>query len=258
MTKQRQGLDKPSRRDHDRRMQELVLDYPEQALQLFAADEAERIDQGAKISSLRQEMSKHKLSRPLRRLDVPMLVEWSNGEREGLIFVIESESRSRAFNIHRLAHYCLDLSELKGLTRVVPVVVFLDSGSAPGELRLEGDQGVYLNFWYRSFVLPNHHYSVYQDSDNIVARISLPLMNWKNPQEKVAVCAKAVMGICELEPDPDKQLKWLENVDKYTDLNEDELEQLRREFPQEGSTMTGLVERTREETRKETVQEMQV
>ena len=237
--------------EHDRRMQELIVNYPVQAIQLFAAEEAERIDQGARIISLRQEMEKHGLSRPLRRLDVPMRVEWSNGEREGLMFVIESETVASAFNIHRMAHYCLDLAEFEDLTRVVPVVVFLDRGAAPSELRLEGDRATYLTFWYRTFVLPGVHYSVYRDSDNIVARICLPLMGWKDPEEKVDVCAHAVMGIRQLESNPERQEKWIENVDRYTRLNDDELEQMRREYPQEGSAMAGLIDRAREETTQE-------
>lgn len=237
--------------EHDRRMQDLIVDYPEQAIALFVAEEAQRIDQRAEITSLRQEMSKYKLSRPLRRLDVPLEVKWSNGEREGIMFVIESETHAWAFNIYRLAHYCLDLSELRDLKRVVPVVVFLDRGYAAPELRLEGDQATYLAFWYRAFVLPAWHYSVYRDSDNIVARVCLPLMSYEGSEEKVDAYAYAVSGIRKLEPDPERQRKWIENVDTYTGLDENEQELLEQRYPQEVTEMTGIIERARDETRQE-------
>ncbi|WP_425338409.1 hypothetical protein [Thiorhodococcus minor] len=43
---------------------------------------------------------------------MPLLVQWSDGRREALLFVLEEESDPRRFGIHRLAHYCLDLGEL--------------------------------------------------------------------------------------------------------------------------------------------------
>ena len=114
--------------DHDQNLKNAILDYPHQAVALFAAREAERIDEGAKVTPLRQEMPKERLGYPFRELDIPLLVEWSNGEREALMFIIEPEAQARKFDIHRLAHYCLDLSKLYGLHRVVPVMVFLDRG----------------------------------------------------------------------------------------------------------------------------------
>ncbi len=40
--------------DHDQNLKNAILDYPYQAVALFAAREAERIDEGAKVTPLRQ------------------------------------------------------------------------------------------------------------------------------------------------------------------------------------------------------------
>lgn len=40
--------------------------------------------------------------------------------------------------------------------------------------------------------------------------------------ERVAVYAKAVRGLLELEPDPEQQLKYLDFVDIYAHLSEEE------------------------------------
>ena len=72
-------------------------------------------------------------------MDVPLLVEWPDGRREALLFVLEEETDTSRFSIHRLAHYCLDLGELFQTDRVAPVVIFL-RGTAP-RYRLEvGDE----------------------------------------------------------------------------------------------------------------------
>ena len=87
---------------------------------------------------LRQEQLKERLGERFRELDVPLLVEWPDGRREALLFVMEEESAARRFSPHRLAHYCLDLSELIGTERVVPVVIFL-RGSGPPPKRYQSD-----------------------------------------------------------------------------------------------------------------------
>jgi len=73
-------------------------------------------------------------------------VEWSDGRREALLFVVEGQTEKRRFSIHRLAHYCLDLAELFATDRVVPVVIFLRTGPARKRLLLGGDRYTYLRF----------------------------------------------------------------------------------------------------------------
>ena len=92
-----------------------------------------------RITPIRQEQLQERLGERFRELDVPLLVEWPDGERAALLFVIEEESDPRRFSIHRLAHYCLDIAELVETGRVVPVVVFLRGGPAERQLELGGD-----------------------------------------------------------------------------------------------------------------------
>ena len=63
-----------------------------------------------------------RLGERFRELDTPLLVEWPDGRRAALLFVVEEETQPGRFSIHRLAHYCLDLAELLDTERVVPVV----------------------------------------------------------------------------------------------------------------------------------------
>jgi hypothetical protein len=71
------------------------------------------------------------------------LVEWPDGRREAILFVLEEESDARRFSIHRLGRYCLDLAELLDTERVVPVVIFLRGAEGvPERLRLGGDRHV--------------------------------------------------------------------------------------------------------------------
>ena len=133
-------MDGPKRVSHDQNFKNLIIEYPRQAIELFSPEEARHIGPKARVVPLRQEQLKERLGERFRELDVPLMVEWPGGEREALLFVLEEETDPDRFSIHRLAHYCLDLSELCKTRRVVPVVIFLNTrGSEPVQLNLGGD-----------------------------------------------------------------------------------------------------------------------
>jgi len=92
---------------HDQNFKNLILDYPHAALAFFAPEEADDGLAGAKVVPVRQEQLKERLGDRFRELDVPLLVEWPDGRREALLFVVEEQSDPQRFSLHRLAHYCL-------------------------------------------------------------------------------------------------------------------------------------------------------
>ncbi|MCF7985043.1 MAG: DUF4351 domain-containing protein [Thiohalocapsa sp.] len=146
-----------------------------------------------------------------------------------------------------MAHYCLDLAELLDTCRVVPVVIFLRMcKGVPERLRLGGDRHVYLDFRYLRCALAELDFEDYRDSDNLVARLTLPSMRYP-PERKVEIDARAVRGLTELEADPEKWLKYLDFIDIYTALDDNEREQYARDYPDEAQTMSRFAERFREE-----------
>lgn len=50
-----------------------------------------------------------------------------------------------------------------------------------------------------------------------------------------------------LEPDPEKQLKYIDFIDIYSALDDNEMEQYKGQYPQESNTMATLSERLRAE-----------
>ncbi|WP_058555971.1 hypothetical protein [Thiohalocapsa sp. ML1] len=231
---------------HDQNFKNLIVDYPHAAVQFFAAADAAHVDKRVRIIPIREEQLKERLGDRFRELDVPLLVEWPDGRREAVLLVLEEESDTSKFSIHRLAHYCLDLSELFKTNRVVPVAIFLRQGQRPEELILGGDHHRYLAFRYLSCSLPELNWRNWRDSDNIVARLNLPNMRY-DPSERVAVYAMALRGLMQLEPDPDKRLKYADFVDIYANLSDTEREQYERDYPEETKTMQSFSTRMREE-----------
>lgn len=222
---------------HDQNFKNLILDYPHQALAFFAAEEAPDKLADAEVVPVRQEQLEERLGERFRELDVPLLVRWPDGRREALLFVIEEESDPRRFSIHRLAHYCLDLGELLETDRVVPVAIFLRGRASRRELVFGGDRHEYLHFRFLACELATIAYEGYRDSDNIVARITLPNM-LSAPEHKLDAYAAAVRGLVSLEDDPEKQLKYFDFIDMYANLNDNERDQYAREYPREAEMIS--------------------
>jgi hypothetical protein len=226
---------------HDQNFKNLILDYPSDAIALFAGTEPAFL-QGARITPVRQEQLQQRLGDRFRALDVPLLVEWPDGSRAAVLFVIEQETEPSRFSIHRLAHYCLDLSELLETTRIVPVVVFLHPGGFCNELVFSDDWIEHLRFHFRAYALPLIPAREHFDSQNLVARLNLPNMAYAS-DEKLEVYARAVRGLRDLEPDPERRFKYIDFIDIYAALDENEQELWRERYPEEVVEMTGFAER---------------
>ncbi len=201
---------------HDQNFKNLILDYPREALAFLATQEAADLDPTAVITPVRQEQLKDRLGDRFFELDVPLLVEWPNGRREALVFIVEEESDPRRFSILRLASYCLAVADSCRTRRVVPVVVFLRASRGIEQaLTLGTERDTYLSFHYIARVLPEIPAEAYLHSDNVVARVNLPLMK-REAGQKLAVYHEAIQGLLQLEPDTDRQYKYLD----YIDMNE--------------------------------------
>ncbi|MDE0053960.1 MAG: DUF4351 domain-containing protein [Gammaproteobacteria bacterium] len=232
---------------HDQNFKNLILDYPRDALAFFGGDEAPLEQDDARIIPIRQEQLQERLGERFRELDTPLLVEWAEGRREAVLFVLEEESDSRRFNLRRLAHYCLDLADMFDTDRVVPVAIFLrDANAAPLALVLGTERRTYLTFDYLSCKIAEMSAERWWDSDNLVARVNLPNMNI--PEDgKVEVYAQAVRGVLALEQDSDLREKYIDFIDIYAGLTENERSRYRRQYPEEGATMAGMFQRARDE-----------
>ena len=199
-----------------------------------------------RVVPVRQEQLQERLGGRWRELDVPLLVHWEHGGRDAIVFALEEESEGRRFSLHRLAHYCLDLAELLGTDRVVPVSIFLRAGTVPESLVLGTERRSYLSFGYLSCKLSELSADAWLDSDNPVARVNLP--NMRSPAaRRVEVYARAVRGLLTLEPDAARRAKYLEFIDIYAGLTENEFERYRRQHPEDGGTMAGVIQRARDE-----------
>ena len=152
------------------------------------------------------------------------------------------------FSPHRLAHYCLDLADMLKTDRVVPVVVFLRrAGRVPASLALGTERRAYLTFEYVACKLAEMPGEDWMDSRNLVARVNLPNMGGYQAR-RIPTYAASVRGLFELESDPGRREKYLDFIDTYADLDDNERRRYRELYPQEATTMAGMFQTAREES----------
>lgn len=222
---------------HDQNFKNLILDYPLEAIQFFAPEEATGLDKNVKITPIRQEQLKNRLGDRFHELDVPLQVEWPDGRRAALLFLFEEEIDPSRFSIHRLVIYCASLAELMDTDRVVPVVIFLKGNHrVRRQLQLGSERHKFLSFDYLCCMLNELPAESYQDSTNVVARITLPTMAYAEEQ-LLDVFASALRGL-ELEPRMEKRLKYLDFIDTYAQLDDNERKLFAKRFPKEDKAMT--------------------
>ena len=178
-------------------------------------------------------------------------MEWQDGRRDAVVFALEEESVSRHFSPRHLVRYCLDIADLYDTNRIVPVVVFLrEAGRVESSFELGTERDSYLTFKYIARKLADEPVSRWWDSANVVARVNLPNMRVAE-ERRAAAYGQAVRGLLELETDTAKRDKYLEFIDIYSGLTDNQFERYREEHPEEGSTMAGVIERARNRGRNE-------
>ena len=235
---------------HDQNFKNLILDYPRDALAFFAPEEAPALEDEAEVTPLRQEQLKDRLGDRFRELDVPLRVDWCDGRREAVLFVVEEETEPSRFSRHRLAHYCLDLAQLMDTDRVVPVAIFLRAGDAPGQLVLGTERRPYLTFDHLAFKLAETPYERWRDSRNVAALVNLPNMHVP-AERRVDAYAAAVRGLAAVEPDADMRAKYMTFIDVYAGFDEDEYRRYESDYAEESTVMAGVIQRARDEGRQE-------
>ncbi|MDE0063062.1 MAG: DUF4351 domain-containing protein [Gammaproteobacteria bacterium] len=79
-----------------------------------------------------------------------------------------------------------------------------------------------------------------------MARVNLPNMQ-KPRNHKVETCEDAVRGVPAQERVSDRVARYIEWIDFYADLTDDEFQQYQQQYPEDSSIVAGVISRAREE-----------
>lgn len=73
-------------------------------------------------------------------------------------------------------------------------------------------------------------------------------------EERLQVYAAAQSGLYRIEQDPEKQLKYIDFIDFYADLSEQEIDEFRTRYLNKAGDLMGLAQILRQEARQEGMQ----
>jgi len=226
-------------KSHDQNFKNLFSDFPRQALEWILPQAVEELGNIHKIEFLRQEPKKRKLSDPLFILDLSILFHFAR--KKLLLWLLEFQEEKSKFSAYKIAHYTLDMMEAHPDAVVIPTVLFTDRKKWRGEKDVTGElsskfgKETFLYFRYVFIRLFEYQAKDYYDSPNPLARILLPKMDYP-PEERITVIQKAWKGLYELT-NPLLFEKYLDFIDIYAEIKEDEKEMLFHELSQKEETV---------------------
>ena len=121
-------------------------------------------------------------------------------------------------------------------------MIFLGKQSPDTQLVLAGDDGDYLSFRYLYSALGELPWQQYEHSDNLVACLNLPNMQYA-PEQRIDVHAKALQGLMRLEQDVNQQAKYFDFIDIYSKLSDNEQQRYAKKYPEEVKIMSNFAQR---------------
>lgn len=167
----------------DQAIKDLLTRYPVDAWRFLLPDLARKMGNPVAWQVLRSETRKHDLKRKGYVMDLPIRYTFAGGKHLVAVVLIEHWATAKSVNLHRTAHYVLDLMEREPQTPVVPValVTDLEPGEIPDGLRL-GDLGggdPVLTFRHRLQVVAHEDLSTWRRKSNVVATVLTLAMGGK-------------------------------------------------------------------------------
>lgn len=222
---------------HDHNFKNVFLDFPKDALAWLLPDALMCYGPLKHIEFVRQEPKKRRLAESHFALDMPILFSFESGQV--LLWLVEFQEDKNRFSIHTLLQYTSALMKQYPKTVVIPTVLFTDRTKwvkdVKRELNTLWGNRVLLHFEYIHIRLFDCHARDYYDYPNPVVKILLPKMNYA-PEERYEVIRQAYVGLFHLTA-PTLFDKYVDFIDAYSDIREDEKETLHRELIEKEDTV---------------------
>lgn len=111
-----------------------------------------------------------------------------------------------------------------------------------------------LSFRFLYCHLAQLNYDDGKNSDNLVACLTLPLMQYPK-EKKLEVLHHSMSALLTMESDDTLRGRYTEFVTHYAEVNEADIIEYKRIYPEEGEAMTGYFAQVREEGIQEGIRE---
>ncbi|MCP4133956.1 MAG: hypothetical protein GY754_23500 [bacterium] len=209
----------------DEMIKDLILDYPEDALEYLHPEIFKRYGRPVKTSVTLQENKKYSHYDPKRINDIAILYEFKGGEKV-VLPLVEHWSDKNQFDIHRLAHYMIDLDKRYPDYEKCPIVLFTDQSDTwytqpQSEIVIQCLDTVYLKFEYIMVRLKADEAEQYRRTKNKFVAVLRSVMA-READEKIILAIDFIKHYLYLESDVKLLRKHIDIICFYFDLEEEE------------------------------------
>ncbi len=210
-------------------IKELIRDYPEDALEFFEPEIFQRYGKPASTDFHIQENKKHHHRDRKLISDIAVIYRFANGKNV-VLTLVEHWSEKSKFDIHRFAHYIIDLDfQFPGYEKL-PVALFTDrAGKWKNEPRKSIEirclDRVFLKFNYQLIRMKSEEAKNYRNTKNKFIAALRSSMKWKSGK-KVFLAFDYIKYFSTLEKDIKLLRKHVDVIEYYFYLTDDEILEL--------------------------------
>ncbi len=194
----------------------LVRDYPVDALEFLKPEIAARYGKPVGVSFAIQEIKKHSHRDRNMKNDIAVCYTF-NDKRRVVLVLIEHWSDKAKFDIHRFAHYLLDLSKRFPGAEILPVALFTDRSDTwrkqpDAEINVRCFDETYLCFRYQLVRLKDYQAEHYVETKNRFIAVLRSAMRY-DIAKKISLAVECIRGYGYIEED-------IRNIEKNIDIIE--------------------------------------
>ncbi len=213
----------------DQIIKNLLRDYPVEALEFFNEDIIKKYGYPVKIDFNIQEIKKSSHFDSNMQNDMAITFTFENGKKVILVLV-EHWSDKAKFDIHRFAHYLIDLSKRFPKTDIFPVALFTDKSEKwikepEKEIKIVCLDETYMYFKYKLIRMKDHEARNYSNTKNRFIAVLRSAMK-RDVEKKIFLAVELFKNYRKIEKDIRTVIKNIDAIDFFLEIKADEREKI--------------------------------
>ena len=215
----------------DEMIKNLIRDYPEDALEFFNPEIIKKYGRPARIDFHIQESRKHSHFDKNLKNDIAVIYEFLNGEHI-VLTLVEHWSNKSKFDIHRFAHYLIDLDNQFPDYEKLPIALFTDSSDewrTPLQTKIEIKcmDEVFLTFSYRFIRMKALDAERFINTKNRFIAVLRSAMKW-DKSNKIIVAVDFIKSYMLLEESIKTTIKNVDIIEYFLYISNEDKGKVRK------------------------------
>jgi len=213
----------------DQIIKNLLRDYPAEALEFFNPDIIKKYGHPVKIDFNIQEIKKNSHFDSNMKNDMAITFTFRKGEKV-ILMLVEHWSDKAKFDIHRFAHYLIDLAKRFPQAEIFPVALFTDKSEKwikepEREIKIICLDETYMYFKYKLIRMKDHEARHYSNTKNRFIAVLRSAMR-REAEKKIILALELYKYYSQIEEDIRTVIKNMDAIDFFLEISAAEREEI--------------------------------